>query len=85
MEAQSFGIPVIATDVGGTREIVNDNTGWLIASDVTAQDLAQSIKKAIERTPEEKTKMRENARNFWEKSFNAETNYKEFYRNVSDF
>jgi len=41
MEAQSFGIPVIATDVGGTREIVNDNTGWLIASDVTAQDLAQ--------------------------------------------
>lgn len=85
MEAQSFGIPVIATDVGGTREIVNDNTGWLIASDVTAQDLAQSIKKAIERTPEEKQKMRENARNFWEKSFNAETNYKEFYRNVSDF
>lgn len=85
MEAQSFGMPVIATDVGGTREIVNENTGWLIDSDVTAQYLAHSIKKVIELTPEEQKMMRENARNFWEKNFNAATNYKDFYQNVLDF
>src|SRR5690606_13386262 len=30
MEAMSFGIPVIATDVGGTSEIVNTDTGYLL-------------------------------------------------------
>ena len=30
MEAMSAGIPVIARDVGGTREIVNSSTGYLI-------------------------------------------------------
>ena len=30
MEAISFGIPIIATNVGGNAEIVNDETGVLI-------------------------------------------------------
>ena len=34
MEALSFGIPCIATDVGGTKEIVIDGyNGWLLKKD----------------------------------------------------
>lgn len=32
MEAISFDIPIVATDVGGTSEIVTDETGILVSS-----------------------------------------------------
>jgi len=43
MEAMSFGIPVIATDVGGSGEIVNEKIGRLIASPFNADDVASGI------------------------------------------
>lgn len=43
MEAFSFGIPVVATDVGGTREIVSKETGVLIPQNFTDQDFVQGI------------------------------------------
>jgi len=33
MEAQSFGIPILAMDVGGVREIVGPQTGRLLQQD----------------------------------------------------
>ena len=33
MEAQSSGIPVLATDVGSSKEIVDDDNGFLIPKD----------------------------------------------------
>ena len=33
MEAQSFGIPVIATDTGGVKEVVTEGTGSLLPVD----------------------------------------------------
>ncbi|HUD21124.1 MAG TPA: glycosyltransferase [Candidatus Saccharimonadales bacterium] len=32
MEAMSFGLPVIASNVGGNRELVDDQNGWLVGS-----------------------------------------------------
>jgi glycosyltransferase involved in cell wall biosynthesis len=43
MEAMSFGIPVVATDVGGTGEIVNDGNGVLLNPACSSSDLANSI------------------------------------------
>ena len=43
MEAQSFGIPIMSTDVGGCNEICNENTGFLIPKDFTAIDAANKI------------------------------------------
>ncbi|MBN2134871.1 MAG: glycosyltransferase, partial [Acidobacteria bacterium] len=43
MEAMSFGIPVIATNVGGTCEIVSEKTGLLIDKDFAPELLAQKI------------------------------------------
>lgn len=46
MEAQSYAIPVIATDVGGTAEIVaNDKNGILLNKDFTDEQLLYAIKK----------------------------------------
>ena len=43
MEATSFGMPVIATDVGGTSEIVkNGENGFLIEKDFTDDTLLRS-------------------------------------------
>lgn len=43
MEALMAGIPCVATDVGGTRELVNDNCGLLLPSDITASALSQTF------------------------------------------
>lgn len=43
MEALSFGVPIFATNVGGTNELVNNNTGKLLAKDITPQALATDL------------------------------------------
>jgi glycosyltransferase involved in cell wall biosynthesis len=43
MEAFAAGIPVLATNVGGTGEIVDDTVGKLMPSSVTASELARLI------------------------------------------
>ncbi len=72
MEAISFNIPVIGTDVGGTREIVNESTGVLIPADPSLEDITSAINELKDKTL--------NPRKFWEENFNADTNYKKFYK-----
>src|SRR5690606_32572956 len=43
MEAMSFGIPVIATDVGASREIVNSLNGFLLDVDFDSNELLEKI------------------------------------------
>lgn len=72
MEAFSAAIPVIATDVGGTAEIVNQNNGILLAKNFTTKELEQAILSA-----QHAWKGRsEAAFHSWESAFKAETNYK---------
>lgn len=75
MEAMSFGIPVIATNVGGNGELVNDECGFLLPSNITAQELAEKLKTAAELPEEVYEKKRREARNVWEKLSSAENNY----------
>jgi glycosyltransferase involved in cell wall biosynthesis len=75
MEALAFGIPVMATDVGGTAEIVDNQVGKLLEANVSAQEIAEAIKSfAFSQT----SSFRNNARNRWNERSNAEKNYKEF-------
>ncbi len=78
MEAMSFGIPVIATDVGGTHEIVNQENGYLLPSDPSPQIIAQTIKNYFLLPPEEKQLKQKMAYETWNNKFNAEKNYKDF-------
>ncbi len=81
MEAVSFGIPVIATGVGGTGEIAEDGkNGFLLKENFDINDLTDLIIKFIEMTDEEYKYYCKNARKTYEEKFNAEKNYSDFCR-----
>ncbi len=76
MEAISFGIPMIATDVGGTNEIVTDGkNGCLLPEDFKTADLADLIIKFINFPDEEYHNFCKNARETFESSFVAKKAY----------
>ena len=83
MEAQSFGIPVIATDIGGVSEIVIEGTGYLLPVNFKPEELAERIKQFMNMEPTEERKFRESAFMNWNQKFNAAVNYPEFIRIVS--
>ncbi|MBK7666195.1 MAG: glycosyltransferase [Sphingobacteriaceae bacterium] len=41
IEAQSFGIPILSTDVGGCNEICNEQTGFLVEKNFNPTDVAK--------------------------------------------
>lgn len=73
MEAQSFGIPILATDVGGTSEIVNSQVGYLLDANPTIDQIVNAIDSIIKNKPDSK-----DIKKYWAKNFNANTNYKSF-------
>ena len=83
MEAISFGLPVIATDVGGTREIVLDKyNGRILDADFEDTELAHYIESFIIMDKSLYCTYRENSRKLWEEKFNANKNYKMFLKNI---
>lgn len=80
MEAMSFGVPCIATDVGGTSEIVNCDNGYLLGVNFSDEDLLGVLNAFVKLTESEKQKLRKNAYNTWETKFNAVRNSEELFR-----
>ena len=72
MEAISFGIPVVATDVGATSEVVQPIVGMLVNRDVKPNEVSNAIEMVLSRKDEYQP------RAFWEKNYSAEANYKAF-------
>lgn len=70
MEAISFNVPVVATNVGATQEIVTSNTGVLVPADPTLEEVVDALLSLQNR------ELR--PRDFWNDNFNAEKNYHEF-------
>ncbi len=81
MEAISFGIPVLSTDVGGCREIVNERTGMLIPLDTSVEEVARIIE-GFGQTRFVTSKTRAEVRGYWQEKFNAERNYREFFDGI---
>jgi len=80
MEAQSAGIPVLATNVGGTSEIVNNENGFLVEKDFNLKEVVSIIQKYLSSTDEVKKQKRKASYENWKQNYNAETNYKEFVK-----
>lgn len=81
MEATSFGIPVIATNVGGTNEIViNNKNGFLIDKDFELDELVSLI--TLFKNHKNVEKYGKESRKIWEKNYNAKLNYKNFCEEV---
>ena len=82
MESMSFGIPVIATAVGGVPEIVNNDNGYLLESDPSAETVAEKITEFFNLSIEEKNQKRNFAYKTWEERYNAEINYRLFIKDM---
>ena len=76
MEALSFGIPIIATDVGGTKEIVNNEVGLLLKSNFDPEELSNSIKMVVSKP--DYLRYREKARFQWEMMSDANLVFPKF-------
>lgn len=76
MEAFSFGIPVMATDVGGTGELVNSTNGRLVPKDFSPAETARLLGSILQsrNLPE----MRKAARKMWEAHADSNIVYPEF-------
>lgn len=76
MEALSYGIPVIATDVGGTSELVHHNeNGVLLNEDFSSEELLS----AIDYTQANHEALGNNAQQTWKMMCDARATTKQFY------
>jgi glycosyltransferase involved in cell wall biosynthesis len=71
MEAQCAGLPVVATAVGGTPEVVPELWNELVSPSDPASLVAAAILRATARPPEEAVKRRFH----WAENYSAEKNY----------
>lgn len=85
MEANSFGIPCLATDVGGTSELIeNGKNGELIRENVDPIQLAKDIKRFYNMPEDKYLQYRIEARKIWGNRFNAEQNYSGFVHELME-
>lgn len=82
MEALSAGIPVLATDVGGTSEAVNNDNGFLVPMDFDIYDVAKIVRNYLTAPSEKQVQYRKNAYRFRENNFEAKTNYTKFVTEI---
>lgn len=73
MEAASCGIPVVATAVGGNREIVDETNGIVLAADPAPGDIATALE-AIAGAPA----LREGSHALWRRRYAAGENFPVF-------
>lgn len=82
-EAISFGIPVLATNVGGISEVVNERTGLLIDKDFDVEKIAALVTE-FSSSEMNSIEFRTGVRNFWIENFEAGKNYTYFYRKLTE-
>lgn len=86
MEAFSMGIPVIARNVGGTGEIVDNETGLLLEAEWTDgnYDKIRSFVKCRTERQAEYSAFSEKSLAVWHDKFNADKNYTEFFKGLAE-
>lgn len=79
MEAYSYGIPSIATNVGGTSELVSETNGWLLNSNFTNEEIFYTLEEAIKNV-DLRVKKGIEAKKTCLTKFNSEKNYSQFVK-----
>lgn len=83
MEAMSFSIPVIGTNVGGVAEIIEDGVnGYLLSPDPDVAEIKDKLTQLYNLEEEAYFALRKNAYATWQHKFNAEANYSELIYNM---
>ncbi len=78
MEAMSFGTPVVATNVGGVSEIVNNNNGTLLEKNLSVKNLADAIYSYLNMDEATTDIKRQAAFSTWQEHWNGASNYAAF-------
>lgn len=81
MEAMSYGIPVLATEVGGNSEIVDATTGALVPSNSNVVYLVNRISQMLADRTDLNSK-RDQCYEKWKNCFDSETNYPLFIDSI---
>ena len=81
-EALSAGVPVVATDVGGTGEAVDDQVGRLLGADPSVDDVVAAIEAVALAPDAQRQAMRAAARLRWAERFDADANHRAFARHL---
>ncbi len=82
MEAISFGIPVVATNVGGTCEIVNYKNGYLLERNPSPNSIINIIEKYYYLNENNKEQKRIAAYNLWKDKYCGLKNYSRFAEDI---
>lgn len=83
VEALSYGIPIIATDVGGNSEVCDNNVGFLLPSDPSPEEIIKSIEDFLSLEHTKRDEIRKNALDKYEKFFNSYKNRSAFYHKIA--
>ena len=79
MEAISFGIPVLASNVGGNTEIVTEEVGKLVSPFENPEKIVKVIIEIINSDMK-----RENIYKYWKEKYYSEINYLKFLENIKE-
>ena len=86
MEAMSFSIPVIGTNVGGVSEIIEDGkNGYLLSANPEVSEIINRLTQLYNLDENEYLTLRKNAYLTWQNKFNAEANYSELIYDMVQF
>ncbi len=80
MEALAASTPVIATNVGGVKEIVNSDTGCLLPVDFIQEQFDQAIDYLIDN----RVQLAKTSYDYFDKNY-SDKNFIEFYRQLAEY
>jgi glycosyltransferase involved in cell wall biosynthesis len=78
MEAMATGIPVVAPDVGGVSEIVNNGNGRLLSADPSPREIAEALAFFLDMNEEMWKQFSVKAYETWKNQFSDDRNYGDF-------
>lgn len=84
MESISLGIPVIATDAGGCREICTSQTGVLLPLEINHDAIALALEN-FKNSEMNTAKFKIQVKQFWESNFNADNNFNDFTKILNQY
>ena len=78
MEAISSGIPVLATNVGGISDLVNDQTGRMVERDFSKEEFSEALHSVLENYDT----LSKSCHEFYLNTFCSDNNYRSFYKSI---
>lgn len=85
MEALSYGIPIIATDAGGTKELVDERNGILLKNDLSAEDIIHAVQLLIEMNEKDYDDLKRGAYQVYHDKLRANSNYEKLLLHINAY